>query len=332
MFSCYARRIAKPAGAGAGAVAVATAAFISSWEGKVVAQRTSQAATQPWLAAAATTASSRLQRLQQQLQPQQQRRFSVRNKYNYSNPMTTATRTSTTTTRLFTSSKEPLKVSATEAATKLPEVGVSSSSSISGGGFLAWYEGHLQARPVATKMVSGSLLWGIGDAVAQIVPHAAAGTPLPDYDWMRTGRATFFGFAIHAPLSHLHFNFLEWITVRSGVTGLRIPFFKAFLEQFVYWSWFSNSLYHGAMGAMQGLGPQQIYDRIADVLWDTQKAQWVFWIPIQLINFQLTPVRHQLNVVLLTSIVWTALLSAWYPPAKQDDEEASLVQEGAEKP
>jgi hypothetical protein len=24
------------------------------------------------------------------------------------------------------------------------------------------------------------------------------------------------------------------------------------MEQFVYWSWFSNALYHAAMGAMQG--------------------------------------------------------------------------------
>jgi protein Mpv17 len=69
------------------------------------------------------------------------------------------------------------------------------------------------------------------------------------------------------------------------------------------------------MGAMQGMTPQQCYDRIADVLWDTQKAQWVFWIPVQLLNFRYIPVRHQLNVVLLTSVVWTALLSAWYPPA-----------------
>jgi major membrane immunogen (membrane-anchored lipoprotein) len=32
-------------------------------------------------------------------------------------------------------------------------------------------------------------------------------------------------------------------------------------------------MYHGAMGAMQGMSLQQIYDRIADVLWETQKAQ-----------------------------------------------------------
>jgi hypothetical protein len=109
--------------------------------------------------------------------------------------------------------------------------------------FLAWYEGHLNARPVFTKMCTGSILWGIGDGVAQIVPHLSASNdassssaPLPplEYDWPRTGRAVFFGFAIHAPTSHVHFNFLEYITNRAGVTGLSIPVFKAFMEQVRY--------------------------------------------------------------------------------------------------
>jgi len=193
--------------------------------------------------------------------------------------------------------------------------------------FMQWYESHLQAAPVRTKMVTGGFLWGIGDAVAQIVPGLVAhkdqpkeaeSTSICPYDYMRTGRAVLFGFALHAPTSHLHFNFLEWMTQKGGFTGLQIPIFKTIMEQFVYWSWVSNSMYHGAMGAMQGLNIQQICDRISDVLWETQKAQWVFWIPIQLLNFNFVPVRHQLNVVLLTSIVWTALLSAWYPPEPED--------------
>jgi protein Mpv17 len=196
----------------------------------------------------------------------------------------------------------------------------------SNGGFLQWYEKHLEARPVFTKMVTGSFLWGLGDAVAQIIPpmffppesvSTTKETKVVEYDYPRTARAVFYGFAIHAPLSHAHYNFLEWMTVKGGFTGLGIPVFKAFMEQFVYWSWFSNALYHGAMGGMQGMSVQQIYDRLADVLWETQKAQWVFWIPVQLLNFRFVPVRHQLNVVLLTSVVWTALLSMWYPP--EDD-------------
>lgn len=202
------------------------------------------------------------------------------------------------------------------------------SASKGNGGFVEWYENHLQNRPVTTKAVTGSILWGLGDFVAQVVPTVMQDTQKEheqvekkefQYDYPRTARAMFFGFGIHAPLSHLHFNFLEWMTVRGGFTGLGIPVFKTVMEQFVYWSWISNSLYHGAMGAMQGKTFDQIYNRIADVLWDTQKAQWVFWIPVQLLNFNFVPVRHQLNVVLLTSVVWTALLSAWYPPEEEEE-------------
>ena len=108
------------------------------------------------------------------------------------------------------------------------------------GGFVEWYEGHLEARPVLTKMCTGCLLWGLGDAVAQLAPKAAESLqgnsdgetkePL-DYDFPRTGRAVLFGFALHAPTSHLHFNFLEWLTNKVGATGLARPLFKAFMEQ-----------------------------------------------------------------------------------------------------
>ena len=103
------------------------------------------------------------------------------------------------------------------------------------GGFVAWYESHLDARPVLTKMVTGCFLWGIGDAVGQVVPHWASKEDNNKkefaYDLPRTLRAAFFGFALHAPTSHVHFNFLEWMTQRAGITGYAIPFFKAFMEQ-----------------------------------------------------------------------------------------------------
>jgi len=202
-------------------------------------------------------------------------------------------------------------------------------------GFVHWYEGHLSSRPVTTKALTGSFLWGVGDFVAQVVPTFFAEDDVDDfttgavikkefaYDFPRTAKAVFFGFVIHAPLSHVHYNFLEWMTVKAGLQGLTITVFKTVMEQFVYWSWFSNCLYHGAMGMMNGMNATQIYDRIADVLMPTQYAQWSFWIPVQLLNFRFVPVRHQLNVVLLTSVVWTALLSAWYPPEekKAEDEE-----------
>ena len=92
---------------------------------------------------------------------------------------------------------------------------------------------------MVTKMLTGSLLWGIGDAVAQLVPQLAASKDDDEekqktafeYDIPRTGRAVLFGFALHAPTSHVHFNFLEWLTHRVGVTGIGIPVFKTVMEQ-----------------------------------------------------------------------------------------------------
>jgi hypothetical protein len=100
--------------------------------------------------------------------------------------------------------------------------------------FMGWYEGHLQTNPLPTKMVTGGILWSIGDAVGQVVPHVAAGGSIGNdfaYDWPRTGRAGLFGFAVHAPTSHVHFNLLEWMTNRAGFTGLAIPVFKTIMEQ-----------------------------------------------------------------------------------------------------
>jgi protein Mpv17 len=157
-------------------------------------------------------------------------------------------------------------------------------SSNNSNSFLSWYEANLNRRPVLTKSITGCSLWGIGDAVAQLVPDLAAGWKQQheqqqqqqnDYDLARTARACFYGFAIHAPLSHLHFNFLEYLTIKGGFKGLQITVFKTVMEQFVYWSWLSNALYHGSMGAMQGKTLQQSWDYIQSVIWETQKVSRV---------------------------------------------------------
>lgn len=197
--------------------------------------------------------------------------------------------------------------------------------------FFEWYEYHLQTSPYRTKMITGGILWGIGDAVAQVLVKEDTQTKSSsnsNYDIVRTGRAIFFGFAIHAPTAHIHYNFLETLTTRLNIpktNALYVPIFKAFMEQFVYWSWFSNSLYHGTMGALQGMSSRDIYQRICDVLWETQKAQWVFWIPIQIVNFRYVPVRHQLNVVLITSVIWTAFLSFAFPPVADDNDDEHKI-------
>ncbi|KAG8461740.1 hypothetical protein KFE25_001358 [Diacronema lutheri] len=185
--------------------------------------------------------------------------------------------------------------------------------------FAAWYEACLAARPLPTKMATSGVLYAVGDCMGQAIVNSRtpAGEPKPGFDVGRFLRATAFGGVFYPPLAHVHYNFLEWIVVkRWAVSTALMPWAKMVLEQFVYWAYFSNAYYHAVLGALQGMGPAQIYQRVADTLWDTLKAQWAFWIPVQLLNFKFVPLRHQLNVVLLVSLVWTTFLSIAFPPAK----------------
>lgn len=81
-----------------------------------------------------------------------------------------------------------------------------------------------------------------------------------------------------------------------------------------YWSWLSNAYYHVVIGALQGQPPFSCLARLAANLWPTMLAQWALWVPVQLLNFWLVPVRHQLNFVLAVSLVWTTFLSLAFPP------------------
>lgn len=80
---------------------------------------------------------------------------------------------------------------------------------------MQWYEGHLKSRPVVTKSVTGSILWGLGDAVAQVVPTFIQGEDDEnkmnvkngqsqemkafEYDYPRTARAVFLGLRCMLP-------------------------------------------------------------------------------------------------------------------------------------
>lgn len=164
--------------------------------------------------------------------------------------------------------------------------------------FASWYEARLAAQPVATKMVTSGVLYAIGDTTGQAITIARTppDEPRPSFDFGRFARATAFGGIFYPPVAHVHYNFLEWLVVkRWAVSTTYMPWAKMVLEQFVYWGWFSNGYYHAVLGALQGMTPEQIYHRVADTLWETMKAQWVFWIPVQLLNFKFVPLRHQVR-------------------------------------
>ncbi|KAH8066882.1 hypothetical protein JL721_8074 [Aureococcus anophagefferens] len=168
------------------------------------------------------------------------------------------------------------------------------------------------------RVATGACLWGLGDVVAQSATRKGDDA----VDAPRLARAVTFGCVIHAPIAHVHYEFLESFVQRLKVPSGRVPLVKLVMEQFVYWGYFSNAFYHFAMATMEGETTSAACDRVRDRLWPTMVAQWSFWIPVQYLNFRFTPVRHQLNVVLATSVVWTAFLSYTFPQKEEAPSEA----------
>ena len=190
---------------------------------------------------------------------------------------------------------------------------------------LGKYDYCMQRRPVLTKSITSAALYGTGDVIAQHIASkqhesdqsatTSHGETASQFDNARLQRALVFGGLFYPGIAHLHYEFLDRLVVsRWRVSAAWVPFTKMVIEQFVYWSYFSNAYYHCVLGALQGFSPRQCYDRVVDTLWDTLKAQWAFWIPAQLVNFRVVPVRYQLNFVLVVSLAWTTFLSLAFPP------------------
>lgn len=132
-----------------------------------------------------------------------------------------------------------------------------------GSRLMAQYEAALEAQPLITKSVTSGVLYGVGDWVAQTVEQRRASSseneqPKP-FDSARWARAMVFGGIFYPGVAHLHYNFLENLVVaRWAVAPSRVPFVKMFIEQFVYWSYFSNAYYHAVLGALQGMTVEQV--------------------------------------------------------------------------
>ena len=56
-----------------------------------------------------------------------------------------------------------------------------------------------------------AVLFGLGDVIAQFAVKKEG----DKFDFPRLGRAWIFGTFILGPLGHLHYNFIEWFTVRK---------------------------------------------------------------------------------------------------------------------
>lgn len=170
-----------------------------------------------------------------------------------------------------------------------------------------------------------TVLFGLGDILAQGVQYAKVeGSKRGSFgiNWRRLAEACSFGVVVSGPANHYHLNFLEWLStkvMKLPRSGMRMPLFKMFVEQFVYFSYFMCGAYHVWMTYLHGGNLSDAKATLEKVFWPTVYANWMFWPAVQLVNFKLVPVPWQLNFVLAASVLWAMYLSYSF----QGDEEGT---------
>ncbi|MQM14021.1 hypothetical protein Taro_046949, partial [Colocasia esculenta] len=94
-------------------------------------------------------------------------------------------------------------------------------------GFVSWYLGMLDARPVLTKSVTAGVIFIAADLSAQTITLG----PSDSYDLIRTSRMAGYGMLISGPSLHFWFNFLSKILPKRDVIN---TLKKMFLGQTIY--------------------------------------------------------------------------------------------------
>ncbi|CAL1410618.1 unnamed protein product [Linum trigynum] len=176
-----------------------------------------------------------------------------------------------------------------------------SSASKSRTGFIGWYLDRLESRPMLTKAITTSLIYGAADATAQMIASSFSGT----LDYVRTLRMAGYGFMFLGPAQHLWFNYMSRILPNRDVMS---TLKKIFLGQAGFGP-VNASLFFSYNAALQGENGDEIIARLKRDLLPTLLGGLIFWPMCDFLTFKVIPVHLQPLVNSSFAYVWTIYLT-----------------------
>ncbi|XP_021646822.2 uncharacterized protein LOC110639996 isoform X2 [Hevea brasiliensis] len=149
-------------------------------------------------------------------------------------------------------------------------------------GFIGWYLGKLDSRPILTKTITTSLIFAAADLTAQMLsPSSGSGS----FDLIRTLRMAAYGLLILGPSQHLWFNLMsKTLPKRDVLTTLK----KTFMGQAIYGP--ANAIvFFSYNAALQAIGEQCVcisMDNLFNIHGKLTKSdhQLIFRILLQIIH------------------------------------------------
>jgi len=108
-----------------------------------------------------------------------------------------------------------------------------------------------------------------------------------------------------APITHVWYNMLSTKIIVGPRTTFRI-FQRLFIDQFGFAPFFAPSF----MGGLWILEQRdEIFQPLIEVSPSLIVANWTLWIPAQLINFSLIPLKYQVLFGNVVALGWSVYLS-----------------------
>jgi protein Mpv17 len=187
---------------------------------------------------------------------------------------------------------------------------------------LTAYKHQLAQHPLPTKMMTGATLAVCGDAIAQSKNTDSD----PQYDVTRASSFAVFDSAYRA-LQHYAFPILVTqcqghvlggvaavLLAQSAASHDGVAHAAAAMEQTLASQWIIVPLlYYPAFfaltGTMQGLDAEACVQRARDTVVPLLLRNWLFWIPVQFVQFCYVPTEYQIPFLSCAGLAWTCILS-----------------------
>ncbi|XWS24136.1 hypothetical protein CRYUN_Cryun28dG0074700 [Craigia yunnanensis] len=167
-------------------------------------------------------------------------------------------------------------------------------------GFLGWYLGKLESKPLITKSVTTSIIFAASDFTSQIITSVSSG-----YDSIRTLRMAGYGFLLLGPSQHLWFNLLSKSLPKLDMLT---TFKKMFMGQAVYGP-VSTTVFFSYNAALQGESGEEIVARLKRDLLPTLINGAMFWPICDFVTYKFIPVQLQPLMNSSCAYIWTIYLT-----------------------
>jgi len=164
------------------------------------------------------------------------------------------------------------------------------------------YEKNLRRRPILTQSLMTSVLWGIGDLFAQEIEGHRA-------DPLRAAVTAAYGATLVGPTGHVWYLWLDRFAAKHFLPGSSSFILAKILADGLAFGPVHVGTYFAFMTLLEGGSLQDVATKLKKDFMSSYLTELVIWPPIQLFNFRYVPVKHQLMVVNIASVLDSGFLS-----------------------